>query len=262
MPNLLKVKRIMTVGFVDEGANPEADILIWKSRNEPTETPSTDATQPEKEGGQSMAFDINTLSAEAQAEFQKLQELAAQVPALEEERDTLQEQLSKAADPPASTEPEDVMKGLDPKVQELFKSLSDRADASEARAEEVVEKLATSELEGFAKADLAALSGEVADQVRILRLMQKSLKAEEFTAVKEMFKGAAAAVKAADVLKRELGASEPETVGGGAFAKVQAKGAELVRDGKFDTIQKAVAHILRTDNALAKEYEAERRVDA
>lgn len=35
MPNLLKVKRIQTVGFVTEGANPEADILIWKSRDEP-----------------------------------------------------------------------------------------------------------------------------------------------------------------------------------------------------------------------------------
>ena len=69
-------------------------------------------------------------------------------------------------------------------------------------------------------------------------------------------------VKAADVLKRELGASEPETIGGGAFAKVQAKGAKLVEDGTFDTIQKAVAHILRTDNALAKEYEAERRAEA
>jgi len=266
MATRLRVRRLDRVGFVDKGDDPEAEIVFFKRAETFGEVGEGD--QAVNKGGKRMAeFDISKLSTDDQAAVGKIQTEADKVAGLEEELATVRADLAKATATPASTveTEEDVMKGLAPEVKEMIEKLQTEADESRTTTNELVEKLAAGELEKFAKTELSDLSGDLADQVRVLRTIQKALdEPKDFEAVQEMFKAASASVKAADVLKREIGASDTTPAGGDAFAKATALAADLMKADpkKYDTIQKAIAHVLRTDGDLAREYEQERSAQA
>jgi hypothetical protein len=249
--NLLTIERIDAVGFVDEGANPEADILIWK-RADP---PATDDNI--SKGEANMSFDFDSLPDEARAEFETLQSRITE----------LEGQL--AAEPTENADPEEqVLKALPDEDRALIQKRIEEAEARVAKAEqaaaEAVEKAneerrerRLAEFAKQAESELDTLIGETSDKAMLLYTVHERLDKDTAKSLMEMLRAANGIAKQSDVLTKQLSsvdAEMPDT----AWAEVEKQATELVTNGIKPTREQAIDHILTNDAALAARVDAER----
>lgn len=142
----LFIKDLLSIGAVDAGDNPEAEIVFWKRRRSKKDThPEVGSLTPDggdirKDG--MIDIDLSALPDDTR------EAVTALVEKLVAERDTALEAAAAATIQP-EVEPEPVEKQLDPEVAELVAKA--KAEADEARAELQVEKAARRRQELVAK---------------------------------------------------------------------------------------------------------------
>ncbi len=149
--NRLHVKRLLSIGTVAEGDDPEATILLYKSKN----------TEPEpglvEKKGDSMPFDIESLSDEAKVFVASLQ---AEIAGLTETPEALPEDL-----------PDLVTKRLDDQDATIEKERVEKAALTKEVAD-LKEGMATEKYEARA-AELENLLGKPEDVAPVLQAIAK-----------------------------------------------------------------------------------------
>jgi len=257
VPNLLTIERIDAVGFVDEGANPESDILIWKRAEIPPE-PSSKSPQM---GDASMSFDINSLPDEAKAEFEALQ---TQVADLTETVATATAQTPDPVDPG-----EEILKRLPDETRDLIQKQLDDAESRVAKAEERVTKALKeaeserterrmAEFTKQAEDELDELPEDAPSKATILYAVHENLDKDTAKSLMDMLRAANGVAKTANVITKQIGDStgdpDPQT----ATAEMMKRAVELVASGSQPTKEQAVDFLLTTDKELATRVDAER----
>ena len=292
MPKLLKIDEIETVGFVDDGANQLADIVIWKRQQEEEQTMKKDGklatlmravgatigwTDAEvdaavgelvaEEGDMGQEFDVSALPDDAQKAWAEVEKRATEA----EEKATAAEgkvteaeakvtELEKAAEPKKTDE--DVLKALPEAAQAIIRKAQAEAEAATKAATEAME-LAKSERTARRQAEfrkeadehLSGLPGSADDKVTLLEAVE-ALPEEQRKLLREQLHSASVVGKTARVF------AEDGTEGGddsaSALGKINAQASELAKKDDNLTFEQAFDHILKSDRELAKAYAAER----
>jgi len=255
---LLRVKRIDTIGLVDRGDNPEADIVFWKRDPGATVVPANDpdaarAAEPGTDEARKRMDELEKAQADLEA-------ARADVEALRAEVETLKAQV------PA--EPEDVLKGLTPEARaeveaemakrdERIAELEKKAETEAAEKQAVIEKAErdTTALRFAKGGDLEGLSGD--KRTDLVLACKKALAPEDFAALDVMLKAAAEQIRTGGLFK-EVG-KDGEPSGDGAWAKIEARAKEMVEKGEAKTMAQAIAEVGNREPALYQEYEEERK---
>jgi len=280
MPQRLRVEEIMTVGFVEKGDDPEAEIVFFKRRRDDqskgsamekfrdflkklglnaglTEDEVEELLADEAEGGSDtdgglndngdshMTFDVEKLDAEARAAFDAAVEAAVEArieEGLEGEEEEILDDL-----------PEPVQKRLDD-FQKAIDAAEKRAEAAENRANALVEQREREEyIQKAASLDLPGAPAE--DFAEILRKAQGSLTDEEREKMDEILGAASAAIREGEMLK-ELGSGGrgPTTV----EAEAEAIAKQFMEADKALTFDLAKAKVWEQRPDLYRRYRKER----
>lgn len=252
MPNLLKTNLIEAVGFVDAGANPDSDILIWKRGvADPT------SVQPEKGEGK-MPFDINSLPEEAQTEFQSLESRIAELEEAATTNATELEVAQKAAAEAVSNADggtdggDPVLKKLDDEVREqVEKRIAEaekRADEALAKADVERKERLIAKCEAEAKDNYSRIPGDDVAKGKVLYEIDENLSEDTAKGLREMLSAANGLIEAGGIT---------EEIGKGGGDKTQtnwdslvAKANDLVSKGEFETREQAIDHIYSTEPDL------------
>lgn len=193
----LFIKELFSIGAVDAGDNPEAEIVFWKKRK--AKTPDGGETEKgDRMEGLLTDLDLSALPDDTR------DELLLRVEKLAAERD---EALAHV-----EPEPEPVEKQLDPDTAELIAKA--KADAEEARAELAIEKARREKGELVAKITgdgldvLLGAADQVADTLAVIR----DRAPEQFDTLYANLTAAAQRVDLAKTLGLEIGENpgEPE----------------------------------------------------
>jgi len=285
MPNeprfRLRVKRIDTVGFVQRGDNPPAEIVFWKRREEPggkdMDKPDLSTFQkiikaignglglsaaevdeafgqPPNEGGEGddvvKEFKLEDLPEVAQEEFAKLRTEAEKVEGLATEVADLTAKVKELTPEP------------DPEPEKVSAEVQKQLDDSEKRAKDAEERIA--KLEGEKRheeyvgkaAELTGIPGlNPDDHAETLDKIEEALGSEAFGKFFDVLKGAAAAVKAGDLF-RVMGTGEAPL--GTVEQEVTEAVAEVRKAKPSLTAEQARAEVWKNNHALYDRYEKER----
>ena len=264
--NRLHIRRLDTVGLVDKGDNPKAEVVFFKRQapvtknkieqrgdkycvvdaegkvvsehasEEEASASMMGKTKDTNHGGAAMPgpFDVTKLPAEAQAEFKKLTDAVA----------TLTAEVEKHKPAPEVKLPADVQKRLD--------ETEKRAKDAEAEIAKLVDQR---EQETYiTKAKEIGLNAD--DFATPLRKIAKALTADEFKALTTLIKAQAAQIREGELYK---------TIGrGGSGAATEAEGqlaaaAKEIRKAHPEySDERARGEVLAKDVALRNRLEAER----
>lgn len=287
---LLIIERLDTVGFVDSGANPDADVLIWKR-----------VPDSHEKGGSDMPFDPKKdLSAEGQTWLEDLEKkqkeaLDAAVAKNAKEFEALKAKVAELAEGEGDgdgegegegegegdgalaklrrlllgeNEPDPVTKGMTAdqvaihKAQEAriakaeaeAKAATDIANTAIAKAAEERKERQMVEFRKIAETDLSLLQGEPDDKSILLYAVHNKLDKETAKSVVDMLRAANSQVqKAAEQLAKEIGSSGGDSDPESPWNQVLDKAKELRKSQPelYDTDAKAVAKILVDNPKLA-----------
>jgi len=210
MKHRLRVGKVMTVGFVTAGDDPEAELVFFKSRD-PDHGGGGASDDPDNNGGSNMPeFDKTKLDDAARAELERLEQVAKDAEAAqataEGERDeavtaktAAEEALAEASD--EGGEGDDVTKGMSPEVKDAFEK--QQADLDEARDEirkEREQRQRDAMAIRFAKGgDLEQIGGE--DRTDVLLKAQQTLDAEDWAKLDTLLTAAAKQIAEGELLK-------------------------------------------------------------
>ena len=256
LPNYLFDLSVDRVDLVDEGACSVADIKLFKNKggsNAMEYQEILEKLQPEHKA----VIEAEVAKAAcmtAEADKDKL----AKMETLEEELNTTkaclaqkEEELAKLQEEcnvnKSKPEFEDILKGLDPAVQEVFKSMKAQKEAAEAVAKAAQQAKLHEEAVAKAK-DLKALPVE---EEKLVSLIEKGISEE----VHEVLKAAAAACENSDIFK----STGTDTTGSGvstadsAWAKIELKADEIAK-AKGITKAKAIDEAVKANPELYREY--------
>lgn len=249
MPNILLDLEVDRVDLVDEGANSQAFIKLYKRK--------------ELEANMDLQQILAKMKPEHAAVIQQeLEKAKSEVPAdvekrlseLEGDKQSLTEELAKANETiqgleevakgkPAEQDFEDILKNADPAVQEVLKSLKAQKEAAEEATRQMLEKAKHEEAVAKAK-ELKSLPVEEDKLVEVL----KSISPE----VHEILKAAAKVVEDAGIFT-EVGKRSTGHSGADAWTRIEKKAEEIkVRDGI--TFEAAVSKAIKENPELYKEY--------
>jgi hypothetical protein len=270
MPNMLLELEVNRVDLVDEGSNSEAFIKLYK-RKENSDDMNLDEIlekmKPEhaalvKEAVTKAAGEIPTAAVEelakAKADLEvateevtksktAIETLTVEVAKAKEDlvvATTSLEDIAKAkAEADKNLSEEEVIKSLDPTVQEVFKSMK----AQKVAAEEVVKGLQEQKLNDEAIAKAKELKNLPAEEATLVAIA-KSASNEVF----EILKAANKALENAGIFQ-EIGKNKGGDAGSSAWEKIEKKAEALVESEKI-TIQKAIANVIKEYPELYKEY--------
>jgi len=239
--NLLRVKRIDTIGLVDRGDNPEADILIWKRDPGAVVVPAND---PEA----TRVVDPGTTQ---EGDMEKLEQAQADLEAARAEADTAKAEALAKTDAEAAA-----LAKVAERDEEIAKR-DERIAELEKAEREAVEK---AERDGlairFAKGgDLENVSGD--KHTDVLLTVKRAVDEDTWTALETMLKAASEQIANGGLFK-ELGTGAQGEVKT-AWDEIQAKAAELVTKGEAPTLEQAVDLVVRADKALVKRYQDEQK---
>ncbi|MFA6044769.1 MAG: hypothetical protein WC718_07280 [Phycisphaerales bacterium] len=239
---LLRVKRIDTIGLVDRGDNPEADIVFWKR------DPGT-APVPGNDPDAARAAEPGT--ADEVRHMEDLEKAQADATAARAEADALRAEAQAKVDAEAAA-----LAKVAEREAEIAKR-DERIAELEKREREAVEKAERDALAiRFAKGgDLGHVTGE--GRTDVLLTVKRAVDADTWTAVETMLKAASAQIEKGGLFK-EIGtgaAADGET----AWGVIQARAAEIVTKGEAPTLEQAIEKVTRADPALAMRYEDERK---
>lgn len=250
MPNMVLDLIIDRVDLVNAGANSEAFIELYKGKESAKSMPMT-FDQIISELKPEHAEVINSEIAKAKAEIpeetsQQLEKAMADLATAVSDREALEGQLQevkKTRDEEATVE--ELMKGLDPSVQEVFKKQQAKIAAAEAAAKQLNdEKL---EAENLAKArDLKALPIE---EVNLAKMMI-GITPEMHDLLKSVNK----LIEDSPAFKEfgKAGTGENAT-GDDAWAKIEKKAKEIAVERKI-TEAAATAAVIKEFPQLYKDY--------
>lgn len=268
MPQRLHVRQLQTVGFVDKGDDPEAEIVFFKRAD--LDEPKPKGGEPDglfrkflnalglgddfaeddvkklldrggtnNEGDQTMTFDIEKLDDTAQAEFEKLQSR------IEELEKALAEVTDEGDD-------DDVTKGMSDEVRAAFEKEREEREKTEKRLQDLLD---SQERDRFiAKARTLDLPAD--DFADILRKTAGALEEEEFTKLEERIKALNKQV-AESALYRTFGGGggEPTTT----EAEVEKRAREIMTEKGWGEreFSRAKGIVLKNDPALRQKLVAE-----
>lgn len=239
LPRMLLDLEVTRVDLVDEGANSEAFIKIFKR----------------KEGGSvDMTFEeiLKQLKPEhAQEVKEEIAKAKAEVPeATQIELDNLRNEVAKLKDTPAETNEEDILKKADPAV----KALIEKSRLEAAAAKEAVKKMKEEQLqkEAIEKAkelpNIDQEEGQLAEVFRALKQTDEKL----FETVFGLLKAANEAIAEGKVLE-EIGKSAGTEDDAEAWNVIEKKAEEIV---KIKNISKeaAIAQVVQNHPDLYEAY--------
>lgn len=245
------------VDLVSEGANSAAMIKIFKSKNE---------------GGTAMNYEeiLASLKPEhrtvIEAEFKKVSKLPEDVQAKVDGYDQMSTDLAKAKEDLAQVQNdleeekkknaegdvakgkpdmEEVIKGLDPAVQEVFKSLKAQKEAAEAVVKEAQKEKAHNEAVAKAK-DLKALP---VDEATLVDVIEKGVSTE----IMNIFTAVAKALDDSDLFKSKGSDAGNSNTSTDSWAKIEAKASEIAKARNI-TVAKATDIAIKENPDLYKEY--------
>lgn len=244
MPTKLRKLSITRVALVEVGSNPEAAIMLFKSKNV--------APQPEDKEFTDMKIDATKYT--------------------KEEKEALTALLAKGGvtvEADALPVPEEVLKTLSPEIRAIIdKAQSDAAEAktaaataiaqaNEATASAALEKGAREETEFVSKSTgiLKSYPGENDASTRLLYRVKKAIKPEDYTALEVLLKAGNTAL--AGAVGTELGHGQEGRTHGQAFDELKKKAEELQKSEKIP-FSKAFDRACDENPELVKEYRTER----
>lgn len=262
MPNLMIDLIVDRVDLVDEGANSQAFIKLYKRKEtdlvmdlneilakmkpEHAEVIKTELAKAKKQ-----ADDAESKAEEAQEKLdgvtEDMEKAKKQLEDLQK-RNTELETVAKGKNTPEPSF-EEVLKGLDPSVQAVFKSLNAQKEAAEAVAKAAAEKAANDEAIAKAK-ELKSLPIDEAKLVDVV----KGVSPEIF----DILKSASAAIEESGLFS-EIGKSKsngaaPNTGDANeSWGKIE-KAAEKIAEEQKVTKQKAIELAIKQNPALYREY--------
>lgn len=271
MPQRLRVKRIDTVGLVDKGDDPEAEVVFWKRAT--PEKKKEKMSKPENRFTQTLMTALrklglsddeadsleNAAKAEGWSPMTKkddklsLDEALEKIQKLEKDLETATERAEKLAgeledaqkqkdEPAEKDEPVD----LPPEVQKRFETLEARAEAAEELAKRHQRELDLEKMAKRADEDLRGISGDRLEKAQVLLSMRENLDDDAFDKVMEMLKSANELAAQAGVFK-EWG-SEGGDGAGDAWDKIESLARQLVEKSDDALSQAdAVSKVLETD---------------
>lgn len=253
MPNFILDLEVNRVDLVEEGANSEAFIKLYKRKENVSMDINEILAKMLPEHAEVIKAEIAKAKAEVPettlAEITKAKEdLAAAAADKKVMEDKMAEEVAKNKTEVSVSE-EDVIKGLDPAVQEIFKSLKASGEAEKAKkeaAEEVVKQLNVQKMhdEAVIKAkDLRAIP--VAEEKLIA--IVKSVSPE----VLEILKTASTAIESSSTFE-EFGKGKDGD--SDAWANIEKKADELLTTETKLTRQQAIARVVKDNAGLYKEY--------
>lgn len=256
MPNIILDLMVDRVDLVDEGANSEAFIRLYKRKEqENAMTVEEILAKMKPEHAKVIQESIEKAKSDLEAATKKVEltegELAKAKSALGEAEGKvtdLTEQVNKSKDKSEEPSFEEVLKSLDPSVQEVMKSLKAQKDAAEEVARQAAEKAATEEAVAKAK-DLKSLPVEEDKLVEVL----KSASPE----VLEILKAANKAVEDGglfeEVGKSKDNATQVSGSANDAWDKIE-KAADKISEEQKVTKAKAIGIAVKENPDLYREY--------
>lgn len=236
MPSLVLDLLVDRVDLVDEGANSEAFIKLYKR----------------KERRDTMTFEeilakMKPEHAEVVKQYVADKDLTVDLNKAKEKITELEGDLEKVAKSKTVEEPafEDVLKSLDPAVQEVFKSMQAQKDAAEAVAKQAADERLNTEAIAKAK-ELKALP---VDETKLVEVL-KSITPE----VHEILKAANKAISEDSVFE-EIGKTKTDTSSGAgdAWGKIEKKAKAIEVEQKVSKA-KAISIAVNQNPDLYKEY--------
>lgn len=256
MPNYMFDLSVDRVDLVTEGANSEAMIKIFKSKNEGGTAMNYEeilaSLKPEHRDVIKSEMDkLATLSPEDQAKVDEFDTLNTDLAKAKEELVNLQKELEetkKSVDEDVAKgkpDMEDVIKGLDPAVQEVFKSLKAQKEA----AEEVLKSAQKEKLHAEAIAKAKELKALPVEENTLVSVIEKGVSPE----VMNIFTAAAKAFGDSDLFKSKGSDIGNSSTGTDAWAKIEAKASEIAKSRNI-TVAKATDVAIKENPDLYKEY--------
>jgi hypothetical protein len=256
MPNIILDLIVDRVDLVDEGANSAAHIKLYKRKEtEPTMEFTEILAKMKPEHAAVISAEIEKAKTDAKAEGKA--EADEKVKDMESKMEDMQEEVKKAKEAldevniakSKGSEPdfEEVMKGLDPAVQEVFKSMRAQKEAAEEVARQAADKAVTEEAIAKAK-ELKALPVEEAKLVEII----KGISPE----VHEILKSANKLIED-NGLFEEVGKGKGGTATSGtaeeAWANIE-KAAGVIEAEEKVSKAKSIAEAIKRNPDLYREY--------
>lgn len=232
MPNDLRDLWIDEVSLVDDGANHEAHVVLWKSRDRLTShqpegvsmSPSaskTEAHMPE--------LDISKLPPDAQ-EF---------ISGMAKSHEAMEKALSEAKAELAKRQPakgtDDIVKSAPPEVRALLAKTNKRLAEAEKMAREERDHRLTQEAITKARTEYKALAVDHAELGTVLKRLHDT-DADLAAKVETVLKAATAQAEAGDIFKA-VGSTGAKVTGAEerleALAKAKAEGSDLTYEQAF-----------------------------
>ena len=280
-PQLLRMRQIDFVGFVEEGANQEdgegAYIKIWKRAESP---------EPTRRKKMSDAFDTKDLSEDVQKAFADLEEAKKAAEDATEAAETAAtetgEKLTKAeadlaeaikSEDPDKDKDKDLLKGLPDEVQKVLAAQKEKSDEAIAKAQSEAEeatkkaeaagevakvereKRQRKEFADVAKNDMSGLNTEgLGDELYEARQVMGD---EAFESHTTRLKAASEQANTAKLFE-ETGAVAAGT-SGGAWDEVEALAKVMVEKKLAPSQAQAVTKVLEDNPKLYDRYTAEQR---
>lgn len=262
------------VDLVDDGANPEAAVMLYKrhaGEDTMTEDPSAPVDDVAKVG--------RAISAARLARLKAMRdELASLITDAQQGEDMADETndkaVAKATEPIAPVVPVAPVApptdpGDDPVIKARFAEFEKRITDLQATADEAIAKAAAEtekrERADFAKraeADFAHLPGTPDTKGGLLYTLSKKLTSEEYQAVDVLLKAADAAAKTGAITAEVGKSGHGAAVGSTAFAKMRALATERVSKGEAKTEADAIVAIAQSHPDLYAEHLADMRTSA
>lgn len=253
MLNLIIDLEIDRVDLVDEGANSAAFIKLYKRKEqEPIMTLEEILAKMKPEHAKviqdelakaKQAAEVAKQEAEQklQAVSEELEKAKADYKAATEELESITKSKNDGQQPNF----EEVIKGLDPTVQELFKSLKAQKEAAEELARQAAEEKRTQEALAKAK-ELKALPVEESKLVEVM----KGITPEVY----EVLKAANKALEDAGLFD-EVGKSKTHnpSTGDEAWQQIEKKAEEIVAQENVSKA-KAISIVIKRHPDLYREY--------
>jgi len=245
VPNLLVDLVVDRVDLVDEGANSAAFIKLYKRKEMETSMDFNEIISKLKpEHAEIIQAEIAKAKAEVPVEVAT--ELSDAKKALEEtkaELEKIKEEMKKSKEPAQEENFEEILKSLDPTVQNVFMSLKAQKEAAERVAKQLTEQKEEEEAIKKAKA-LKALPVEEEKLVQVVKGISDD--------VYEILKSAAKVLEESEIFK-EIGKGKSGASSTDAWSKIEKKADEIAkRDGI--TKEKAIGIVINENPELYREY--------
>ena len=195
---------------------------------------------------------VETLITAIAAKDAEIAKAVADVTALKAEIETLKTQTVEKKE----VETVDIWKGVNPEIKAQFEALQKSADESQKIAKAAEENAAMIRLTKRVSDELGGIAGTADEKATLLRDVEKVLPADKFEKLYTTLKDASSVI-AKSALLEEKGRTGTVGTTNGAFAKLQAKAAELVTKGTAKTEAQGIELAAKLNPELYAEYMTE-----